>query len=91
MVDAAQAISDAATKSLDYVPGATFVGMLYAADQTRAVAPDEAELRVQTHDCVEVFVPGHGWWAPSTPPTIRRSASCMARSGTGGTTRTSCR
>jgi transglutaminase-like putative cysteine protease len=100
VVDASLAISAAVTKSLDYVPGATYVGVdvtdvlsqgkgvcqdfahlgiamyrsvgiparyvsgyLYAADQTRAVAPDEAELNVQTHAWIEVFVPDHGWWA----------------------------
>lgn len=100
VADASLAISSAVTKSLDYVPGATYVGVdvtevlsqgkgvcqdfahlgiamyrsvgiparyvsgyLYAADQTRAVAPDEAELNVQTHAWIEVFVPDHGWWA----------------------------
>jgi transglutaminase-like putative cysteine protease len=109
VVDAALAVSDAVTKSLDYVPGATYVGMdvtdvlsqgkgvcqdfahlgiamsrsvgiparyvsgyLYSADQTHAVAPDEPELSVQTHAWLEVFVPGHGWWAidPTNQQTI---------------------
>jgi transglutaminase-like putative cysteine protease len=109
VVEASLAITDAVTKSLDYVPGATYVGMdvtdvltqgkgvcqdfahlgiamsrsvgiparyvsgyLYAADQTRAVAPDDAELSVQTHAWLEVFVPGHGWWAldPTNDQTI---------------------
>jgi transglutaminase-like putative cysteine protease len=109
VVDASLAISAAVTKSLDYVPGATYVGVdvtdvlsqgkgvcqdfahlgiamyrsvgiparyvsgyLYAADQTRAVAPDEAELNVQTHAWIEVFVPDHGWWAldPTNNQTV---------------------
>jgi transglutaminase-like putative cysteine protease len=109
VVDASLAISHAVTESLDYVPGATFVGMdvtdvlsqgkgvcqdfahlgiamyrsvgiparyvsgyLYAADQTQAVAPDEPELSIQTHAWVEVFVPGHGWWAldPTNSQTV---------------------
>jgi len=100
VVAAATAISDTVTSSLDYVPGATYVGVdvadvlaqakgvcqdfahlgvamsravgiparyvsgyLYAADQTEAVAPEAPELDVQTHAWLEVFVPGHGWWA----------------------------
>jgi transglutaminase-like putative cysteine protease len=109
VVDASLAVFDAAAKSLEYVPGATYVGMgltdvlsqgkgvcqdfahlgiamyrsvgiparyvsgyLYAADQTRAVAPDEAELSVQTHAWIEVFVPDHGWWAldPTNNQTV---------------------
>jgi transglutaminase-like putative cysteine protease len=109
VVDASVAISDAVSHSLDYVPGATYVGMdvtdvlsqgkgvcqdfahlgiamsrsvgiparyvsgyLYAADQTTAVAPDEPELSVQTHAWIEVFVPGHGWWAldPTNHQTV---------------------
>jgi transglutaminase-like putative cysteine protease len=109
VVDASLAVSHAVTKSLDYVPGATYVGMdvtdvlskgqgvcqdfahlgismcrslgiparyvsgyLYAADQTRAAAPDEPELNVQTHAWLEVFIPGHGWWAldPTNDQTI---------------------
>jgi transglutaminase-like putative cysteine protease len=109
VADASLAVFDAAAKSLEYVPGATYVGMgltdvlsqgkgvcqdfahlgiamyrsvgiparyvsgyLYAADQTRAVAPDEAELSVQTHAWIEVFVPDHGWWAldPTNNQTV---------------------
>lgn len=109
VVEASLALSDAVTKSLEYVPGATYVGVdvtdvlsqgkgvcqdfahlgiamsrsigiparyvsgyLYAADQTRAVAPDEPELSVQTHAWLEVFVPGHGWWAldPTNDQTV---------------------
>jgi len=100
VIEAATAISDTVTSSLDYVPGATYVGVdvadvlaqakgvcqdfahlgvamsravgiparyvsgyLYAADQTEAVVPEAPELDVQTHAWLEVFVPGHGWWA----------------------------
>jgi transglutaminase-like putative cysteine protease len=54
------------------IPARYVSGYLYAADQTRAVAPDEAELSVQTHAWIEVFVPDHGWWAldPTNNQTV---------------------
>lgn len=54
------------------IPARYVSGYLYAADQTRAVAPDEPELSVQTHAWIEVFVPGHGWWGldPTNNQTV---------------------
>ena len=55
-----------------WIPARYVSGYLYAADQTRAVAPDEPELSVQTHAWIEVFVPGHGWWGldPTNNQTV---------------------
>jgi transglutaminase-like putative cysteine protease len=45
------------------IPARYVSGYLYATDQTEAVAPTDPEVEIQTHAWVEVFVPGHGWWA----------------------------
>ena len=54
------------------IPARYVSGYLYAADQTVAVAPDDPELDIQTHAWLEVFVPGHGWWAldPTNPQPV---------------------
>jgi transglutaminase-like putative cysteine protease len=54
------------------IPARYVSGYLYAADQTDAVAPEEAELEIQTHAWLEVAVPGHGWWAidPTNPQPV---------------------
>ena len=54
------------------IPARYVSGYLYAADQTVAVAPEEAELDIQTHAWMETFVPGHGWWAldPTNPQPL---------------------
>lgn len=54
------------------IPARYVSGYLYAADQTVAEVPDDPELDVQTHAWLEVFVPGHGWWAldPTNPQPI---------------------
>jgi transglutaminase-like putative cysteine protease len=54
------------------IPARYVSGYLYAADQTDAVAPEEAELDVQTHAWLEAAVPGYGWWAidPTNPQPV---------------------
>ncbi|MFZ0627615.1 MAG: transglutaminase family protein [Acidimicrobiia bacterium] len=54
------------------IPARYVSGYLYAADQTDAVAPEEAELDIQTHAWLEVAVPGQGWWAldPTNPQPV---------------------
>lgn len=54
------------------IPARYVSGYLYASGQTSAVAPEEAEVEIQTHAWVEVFVPGHGWWG--LDPTNRQPA-----------------
>jgi transglutaminase-like putative cysteine protease len=45
------------------IPARYVSGYLYATDQMEAVVPTDPEVEIQTHAGVEVFVPGHGWWA----------------------------
>jgi transglutaminase-like putative cysteine protease len=54
------------------IPARYVSGYLYAATQTSAVAPDDAELEVQTHAWLEVAIPGFGWWAldPTNPQPV---------------------
>jgi transglutaminase-like putative cysteine protease len=54
------------------IPARYVSGYLYAAEQTVAIAPEEAELDIQTHAWMEAYVPGHGWWAldPTNPQPI---------------------
>lgn len=54
------------------IPARYVSGYLYAAEQSDAVAPDPAELDVQTHAWVEALVPGKGWWQldPTNPQPI---------------------
>ena len=54
------------------IPARYVSGYLYATDQTEAVAPTDPEVEIQTHAWIEVFVPGHGWWA--LDPTNHRPA-----------------
>jgi transglutaminase-like putative cysteine protease len=54
------------------IPARYVSGYLYAASQTDAVVPDDAELEVQTHAWLEVAIPGFGWWAldPTNPQPV---------------------
>jgi transglutaminase-like putative cysteine protease len=54
------------------IPARYVSGYLYAADQTVAVVPEDPELDIQTHAWLEVFIPGHGWWAldPTNPQPV---------------------
>jgi transglutaminase-like putative cysteine protease len=44
------------------IPARYVSGYFYAEDQSVGVAPETAEIGVQTHAWVEVLVPGWGWW-----------------------------
>jgi transglutaminase-like putative cysteine protease len=54
------------------MPARYVSGYLYATRQTDAAAPVDAEVDVQTHAWVEVFIPGHGWWQldPTNPQPV---------------------
>ncbi len=45
------------------IPARYVSGYFYATDVTGGGTPETSEITVQTHAWVEVWVPGHGWWA----------------------------
>jgi transglutaminase-like putative cysteine protease len=45
------------------IPARYVSGYFYATDVAGGGSPDSAEITVQTHAWVEVWVPGFGWWA----------------------------
>lgn len=45
------------------IPARYVSGYFYATDVSGGSSPEQGEITVQTHAWVEVWVPGHGWWA----------------------------
>ena len=44
------------------IPARYVSGYVYASDPSGSAAPEQAEVEIQTHAWVEVFIPGFGWW-----------------------------